>query len=240
MPHLFFVAEIPSGNRLVVSDNEAHHAINVLRVETGEEVLISDGRGNWVSGSIGDITRKNFEVNVKDRSFQELSKPKLTVLQGIPKSDRLKEAIELMVEAGVDEIIPWSATRSIAKWQKDSKEKWLSAAIASAKQAKRFHIPKIGEEVEINEFLNSRHGSFAVIVLHETGGVKLSKIISEKMLELDEIVLVVGPEGGITDNELSLFEKAGARVAQMGETVFRSAHAGGFSLAAISTLLGRW
>ena len=240
MPHLFFTATIPTENRVVIEDSEAHHAINVLRVERDEEVLISDGSGNWAIGVVGDVTRRNLEVLIKERNTQELSKPKLTVLQGIPKSDRLKEAIELMVEAGVDEIIPWSASRSIAKWQKDSKDKWVSAALAAAKQAKRFNIPKIGDEVDISEFLGNKSGSFAIIVLHETGGVKLSKIISEKMAELDEIVLVIGPEGGISDSELNLFEKSGARVAQMGEAVFRSAHAGGFALAAISTLLGRW
>jgi 16S rRNA (uracil1498-N3)-methyltransferase len=240
MAHLFFIAEIPADNRLIVEDSEAHHAISVLRIEKGEEVQVSDGSGNWILGTVGDITRKKFEVIIKERNEQITPKPKLTVMQGIPKSDRLKEAIELMVEAGADEIIPWSASRSISKWQKDSRSKWESAAFASAKQAKRFSIPKIAEEVDIQEFLSSKSGSFAVIVLHENGGIKLSKIISEKMADLDEIVLVIGPEGGITNEELSLFEKSGARIAQMGEAVFRSAHAGGFSLAAISTLLGRW
>ena len=240
MAHLFFISSLPQENRAVVDGSEAHHAISVLRIERGEEILISDGVGNWALAEVGDISRKKFEALIKERGTQEIAKPKLTVLQGIPKSDRLKEAIELMVEAGVDQIIPWSATRSIAKWQKDSKEKWESAALASAKQAKRYSIPVIGEEVDIKSFIESKSGSFVIIVLHETGGVKLSKIVSEKMIDLDEIVLVIGPEGGITDEELSYFEKSGARVAQMGDAVFRSAHAGGFSLAAISTLLGRW
>lgn len=240
MPHLFFVPQISDNNRMVVEGTEAHHAISVLRIKSNEEVLVSDGVGNWVLALVGDISRKNFEIRIKERGTQNSSKPKLTVLQGIPKSDRLKEAIELMVEAGVDEIIPWSATRSISKWQEDSKSKWESAVIAASKQAKRFSIPRVGDEVDIKEFLSQKSGSFSVIVFHESGGVKLSKVISEKMTELDEIVLVIGPEGGITDEEVQLFESAGARVAQMGEAVFRSAHAGGFSLAAISTLLGRW
>ena len=240
MPHLFFLDELPLANRIVVEGVEAHHAISVLRIESGEEVLLSDGKGNWVLGGVGDITRKKFETVVKERGSQSVAQPKLTVLQGIPKSDRLKEAIELMVEAGVDEIIPWSATRSISKWQSDSQEKWSNAASAAAKQSKRFTIPKIGSGVEIEKFLAQKTGSFAIIVLHESGGVKLSQVISEKMSELDEIILVIGPEGGITDSELALFEKSGARVAQMGEAIFRSAHAGGFALAAISTLLKKW
>ena len=240
MPHLFFVEELSDQSRIVVEGSEAHHAISVLRIESGEEVLLSDGKGNWVLGAVGDITRKKFETVVKERGVQSSNQPKLTVLQGVPKSDRLKEAIELMVEAGADEIIPWTAARSISKWQSDSKDKWESAALAAAKQSKRFSIPKIGDEVKIEEFLSQKTGSFAIIVLHETGGVKLSQVISEKMSDLDEIVLVIGPEGGISEIELALFEKSGARVAQMGEAVFRSAHAGGFALAAISTLLKRW
>ena len=240
MPHLFFVENLPAENRIVIDGSEAHHAINVLRINRGEEIFISDGKRNWVLAEVGDITRKNFEAQVKDRGSQDISKPKLTVLQGIPKSDRLKEAIELMVEAGVDEIIPWSASRSISKWQGDSKEKWESAAFAAAKQSRRFNIPKIGNEVELNSFLSNRKGSFSIIVFHESAGAKLSKVISTEMSELDEIILVIGPEGGISEAELALFENFGARVAQIGEAVFRSAHAGGFALSAISTLLGRW
>ena len=240
MPHLFFIPEIPNVNRLVVEDSEAHHAISVLRIEKDEEVQVSDGLGNWVLGVVGDITRKKFEVIIKERNKQNYQKPKLTVLQGIPKSDRLKEAIELMVEAGADEIIPWSASRSISKWQSDSKEKWESAAYAASKQSRRFNIPRIGNEVELNGFLSNRAGSFSIIVFHESAGAKLSKVISNEMSELDEIILVIGPEGGISAAELALFENSGARVAQIGEAVFRSAHAGGFALSAISTLLGRW
>ncbi|MEN9735877.1 MAG: hypothetical protein RL129_587 [Actinomycetota bacterium] len=240
MSHLFFIPNIPSDNRVVVEGAEAHHAISVLRIESDEEVLLSDGSGNWARANVRDITKKKFEAVISERGSQEVTKPKLTVLQGIPKSDRLKEAIELMVEAGVDEIIPWTATRSISKWQGDSKEKWSNAAFAAAKQSRRFTIPEIGNQVEIGDFLSKKNGSFAIIVLHENGGVKLSQVISEKMADLDEIVLVIGPEGGITDSELAQFEKAGARRVQMGEAVFRSAHAGGFSLAAISTLLKRW
>ena len=240
MPHLFFVPSISESNRMVIDGSEAHHAINVLRIASEEEILISDGVGNWALAKVGDITRKNFEAKISERGSQSISRPKLTVLQGIPKSDRLKEAIELMVEAGVDEIIPWSATRSISKWQTDSKSKWESAAISAAKQSRRFQIPKISDEVDLNQFLSERKGSFVIIVFHELGGIKLSKVVSEKMSELDEIVLVIGPEGGITESELINFEKAGARVAQIGEAIFRSAHAGGFALSAISTLLGRW
>jgi 16S rRNA (uracil1498-N3)-methyltransferase len=240
MAHLFFIPQLPQEGRVVVEDSEARHAISVLRIEEGEAVLLSDGAGNWASGKVGDLTKKKFEVIIAERGATELLKPKLTILQGIPKSERLREAIELMVEAGVDEIIPWSATRSIAKWQSSSKSKWESAAIAAAKQAKRFKIPEIGDEVEISDFLSKKSGSFAIIVLHETGGTKLSQIVSEKMADLDEIILVIGPEGGITTEELNLFEKTGARIAQLGESIFRSAHAGGFSIAAISTLLKRW
>ena len=138
MSHLFFIPNIPSDNRVVVEGPEAHHAISVLRIESDEEVLLSDGAGNWARANVRDVTKKKFEAVISERGSQEITKPKLTVLQGIPKSDRLKEAIELMVEAGVDEIIPWSATRSISKWQGDSKEKWSNAAFAAAKQSRRF------------------------------------------------------------------------------------------------------
>jgi 16S rRNA (uracil1498-N3)-methyltransferase len=237
---LFFVPEITNADRIEVSGEEAHHALKVLRIAKGEEIHLSDGKGSWVRAKVSDLGKRTFEVTVLERGASTTSKPKLTVLQGIPKSDRVKEAIEMMTEAGVDEIVAWNAERSISRWQDKSQEKWESGALAAAKQARRFFIPKISSVEKLPDYIASVSGSFALIVLHEGASVPLSKIVTPSMADLDEIILVIGPEGGITPHELEVLEQGGARTAKMGEIVFRSAHAGGAALSAISALTGKW
>ena len=240
MLNLFFIDSIPDTSNFIIEGDEAHHAINVLRIKTGEEILISDGVGNWVRASVESIAKKKFEAKILERGKEIARKPKLTILQALPKSDRTKEAIELLVQAGVDEIIPWSAERSIAKAKSDTSDKWQVGAIAAAKQARRFHIPNLAPVSDLASFLSSRVGNFALLVLHESATTKLSAVVSSKMNELDEIIIVIGPEGGICGSELALFEEGGGLVVKMGEPVFRSAHAGAAALSAISALLGRW
>ena len=117
---LFLVDKLESSQSIEVAGDEAHHAIKVLRIKLGEEILVSDGAGNWVRAVVENIEKKTFTAKVLERGFQEEKSPRIIVVQGLPKSDRVKDAIEILVESGVDLIIPWQADRSISKWQKDS------------------------------------------------------------------------------------------------------------------------
>ena len=131
---LFLVDKLADSQTIEVSGDEAHHAIKVLRINPGEQILLTDGNGNWARAAVENIEKKSFSAKVLERGNQEQRSPKLIVVQGIPKSDRIKEAIEILVESGVDLIIPWQAERSISKWQKDSLRKWQAvepAAVAS-------------------------------------------------------------------------------------------------------------
>ena len=121
---LFFVDILSGGNSQPLDNDEAHHAIKVLRVKIGEEIMISDGSGNWVSGPIEELGKKTLLVKVSHRGVKELNKPELVIVQAITKSDRNKEMLELITVAGVDRVIPWQSDRSISKWQSDSADKW--------------------------------------------------------------------------------------------------------------------
>jgi len=237
---LFLVEKLGDSAAIEVDGDEAHHAIKVLRIKTGEEILISDGAGNWVRASIENIDMKSFSANVLERGSQQMKSPKLVVVQGLPKSDRVKEAIEILVESGVDLIIPWQAERSISKWQKDSLSKWQSAAIAATKQSRRFTTPEIIEELSLSQLLEIESETSAILVMHESATTKLSEVVTSKFSELTEIIIVIGPEGGISESELALLQSAGAYIVGLGAEVFRSAHAGGAALSAVSALIGRW
>jgi 16S rRNA (uracil1498-N3)-methyltransferase len=237
---LFLVEKISEGEFVEIDGDEAHHAIKVLRINLGEEVLISDGSGNWVRAKVEDIAKKTLTARVLERGFQESRTPKLVVVQALPKSDRVKEAIEILVESGVDLIIPWQSERSISKWQSDSLAKWQNAAAAATKQSRRFRTPEIINQLSLSQLLEIESEKSAILVMHESAEVKLSTVVSRKFAELNEIVIVIGPEGGLSDNELALLQGAGAHIVGLGPEVFRSAHAGAAALSAVSALIGRW
>ena len=237
---LFLVDKLESSQSIEVAGDEAHHAIKVLRIKLGEEILVSDGAGNWVRAVVENIEKKTFTAKVLERGFQEEKSPRLIVVQGLPKSDRVKDAIEILVESGVDLIIPWQADRSISKWQKDSLDKWQSAAVAATKQSRRFRKPEIVDGLSLSELLEIESENSAFLVMHESATTKLSEVVTSKFAGMSEIIIVIGPEGGISDSELAVLEGAGAHIVGLGPEVFRSAHAGGAALSAVSALIGRW
>jgi 16S rRNA (uracil1498-N3)-methyltransferase len=237
---LFLIDKLEGADSIEVSGDEAHHAIKVLRIKLGEEILISDGAGNWVQASVENIEKKSFIAKVLERGFQAEKSPRLIVVQGLPKSDRVKDAIEILVESGVDLIIPWQADRSISKWQKDSLAKWQNVAVTATKQSRRFRTPEIIDGLSLSELLEIESANSAVLVMHESATTKLSEVVTSKFADMSEILIVIGPEGGISDGELALLEGAGAHIVGLGPEVFRSAHAGGAALSAVSALIGRW
>ena len=237
---LFLVDKLEDSNLIEIAGDEAHHAIKVLRKTVGEEILISDGAGNWVRASVENIEKKTFSAKVLERGFQPEKSPRLIVVQGLPKSDRVKDAIEILVESGVDLIIPWQADRSISKWRQDSLDKWQSAAVAATKQSRRFRKPEIIDGLSLSQLLEIESENSVVLVMHESATTKLSEVVTSKFSGMSEIIIVIGPEGGISDSELAVLEGAGAHIVGLGPEVLRSAHAGGAALSAVSALIGRW
>ena len=237
---LFLVDKLEDSNLIEVMGDEAHHAIKVLRITVGEEILVSDGAGNWVRASIENIEKKTFTAKVLEHGLQPEKSPRLIVVQGLPKSDRVKDAIEILVESGVDVIIPWQADRSISKWRQDSLDKWQSAVVAATKQSRRFRKPEIIDGLTLSQLLEIESENSAVLVMHESATTKLSEVVTSKFAGMSEIIIVIGPEGGISESELAILESAGAHIVGLGPEVFRSAHAGGAALSAVSALIGRW
>jgi 16S rRNA (uracil1498-N3)-methyltransferase len=235
---LFFSDQISTEQRQVLQKDEAHHAIKVLRVKLGEIIKISDGIRNWVSGPVDEITKKELFISITERGEIKIPKPELVLVQAITKSDRHKEMLELAVEAGVDQIIPWQAERSISKWKLDSLQKWQAGILQSCKQARQIKLPQLSDVMETSAVVKMISSGGFGVVFHEAAPTKLSEI--EIPTTQAKIYLVIGPEGGISDQELELFNNAQIRVVRLAETVFRSAHAGFAALSAVQTKLGRW
>ena len=233
---LFFVPDLPTqvGASYSFNSEDANHAIKVLRIEVGEIFRVSDGVGGWANVQVTEVTKRSLETTVLGVGRQEPLEIKFTVVQALPKSDRAKEAVELLTEAGADVIVPWLANRSISRTEVISK--FATTAREASKQSRRLFIPQLHETVKEKGVIELIKSADLALVFHESAQVKLSEIITPQT-KANNVLIVIGPEGGITDEELAAFEAAGAHVAGLGRPILRSAHAGLAALSAVNSLL---
>ncbi|WP_117215679.1 16S rRNA (uracil(1498)-N(3))-methyltransferase [Allorhizocola rhizosphaerae] len=226
---LFLVPVLPASETFVLDGPEGHHAADVQRMRVGEELMLGDGLGGLAFASVTSVAKGRLELAVHKREFVPLQEPRLVVAQGIAKGDRSELAVQAMTEVGVDEIVPWEAMRSIGRLRAD---RWATTAREASKQARRAWVPFMGEPVSTKALAER-----ATFVLHEEATARLSTV---ELPAAGEIVLVVGPEGGIDARELDLFAGAGATTVRLGDNVLRTSTAGVAALAVLATRLGRW
>ncbi len=233
---LFFVDDLPTtvGESYEFANQDANHAIRVLRTKVGDEFMLSDGNGSWSQVKTIDVKKKSIRVEVISSGYQEALATTITVVQALPKGDRSKEAIELLTEAGVDRIVPWAAARSIGK----ASDKFGITAREASKQSRRLRIPEVTDVATTEQICEAIKLSDLAIAFHESATHKLSDQISSH--NVGHLLIIIGPEGGMTDQELATFEAAGAKVALLGRPILRSAHAGIAAVSAISALLKVW
>ena len=229
---LFFVDDLPTSTGAIYEfdGDDAHHAVRVLRMTAGEVFMLSDGEGAWSEVKVFAVKKKSLEVQVLSTGFQEPLRTTITVVQAIPKSDRAKEAIELLTEA----IIPWTSSRSIGK----GTDKFAITAREASKQSRRLRIPHVVDAASTDQICALIKQSSCTIVFHESAPSALSEL--KLPLGASDLVVIIGPEGGITDEELARFTDAGAMLSRMGRPVLRSAHAGIAAVSALCAKLQVW
>jgi 16S rRNA (uracil1498-N3)-methyltransferase len=233
---LFFVEDLPTSTGAIYEFDaeDAHHAVRVLRMTAGEVFMLSDGEGAWSEVKVFAVKKKSLEVQVLSSGFQEPLRTSITVVQAIPKGDRAKEAIELLTEAGVDTIIPWTSSRSIGK----GTDKFAITAREASKQSRRLRIPRVVDAASTDQICALIKQSSCTVVFHESAPSALSEL--KLPLGISDVVIIIGPEGGITDEELARFSDAGAMLSRMGRPVLRSAHAGIAAVSALCAKLQVW
>jgi 16S rRNA (uracil1498-N3)-methyltransferase len=240
---LFLVDDLPSGPSYTLTGPEGHHAATVQRLRAGEALILADGRGGIAIAEVTAVGKGAVEVRVTAREHTADADPRLVVAQGIAKGDRGELAVQAMTEIGVDEILPWAASRSVAQWRGErgakSREKWVATAREAAKQARRAWLPVVGGDPDSStrQVAARLADAAAGFVLHEEATVRLA---TAGLPSSGEIVLVVGPEGGISDAERAAFEQAGAVAVRLGGEVLRTSTAGVAALSVLSARLGRW
>lgn len=235
---LFFVDDLPTEPRseYEFNNDDAFHAIRVLRMKRGDLFNLSDGKGSWSHVEAIEVHKKHMTVQVIKSGHQEPLDTHFTVIQAIPKGDRIKETIELCTEGGADRIVMWKASRSIGK-SDDKIEKLHITAREASKQSRRFRIPEVIGVAATNAVVDQIAQADLAIVFHESATMKLSQVVAPGC---KKVAIIIGPEGGLTDDEIDTFAAAGAKVALMGRPILRSAHAGLAALSAVNTALSVW
>jgi len=231
--------DVEVGDRLSLSGAEAKHAATVNRTRPGQSVLIGNGRGLVVGGEVLVATSTELTIDVDTVERVERSSTTVTLVQALAKGDRDELAIQASTELGVDSVIPWSATRSVSRWEgpkvAKGRERWATIVREAAKQSIRAWVPEVGQ-LATTKSVAALAVDQRVLVLEPDARTPLTS------LALDErpLVLVVGPEGGIAPEELALLEAQGAELVRLGTTVLRTSTAGPAAVAVLNAMLGRW
>ena len=218
---------------VVLDGPEGRHAATVRRLRVGEAVDLVDGLGTRCTGTVTATTKDSITVAVSARRSETAATPRITLVQALAKGDRGELAVELATEVGVDAIIPWAAARCMVKWEGErgikALERWRSTAREAAKQSRRAWFPTVSQ---IARTVDVAALPGQLLVLHEDAAVALSTVALT-----GDVVLVVGPEGGIGADELAAL---GGTAVRLGSSVLRTSTAGAAAAAVISSRTGRW
>jgi 16S rRNA (uracil1498-N3)-methyltransferase len=239
-PPLFLLDELPGTDTVHLTGDEGWHAAKVRRMRVGEDAMLGDGRGTVLDCRVNAVRADGLILAVRRRRSEPRPPVRLVVVQALGKGERAEQAVEIMTELGVDEIVPWAASRSVVQWQgprgAKALDRWRRTAREASKQSRRAWVPAVAELATTAQVL-TRVGGSCGLVLHEAA---TGRIARADLPDVGEVVLVVGPEGGVSDDELIRFAGVGAQPVRLGSQVLRTSTAGAAALSALSVRLDRW
>lgn len=239
------VVRADAGGTFVLTGPEAHHAATVKRVSVGEKIDVLDGDGRRLSCTVVEATSASVTAMVDSVSFDPHPRPKIILVQALAKGDRGELAVEAATELGVDVVLPWQADRSIVRWRADKavkgRAKWESLVRAASKQSRRPRVPEVMELRDTKGLAAWLEDVDRPILLHEDAGESLASYWSRVPAdEAKTVALIVGPEGGISPQEVDVLVGQGAVPVQLGGNVLRASTAGPAAIAVLNHLTGRW
>ncbi|MCS6710769.1 16S rRNA (uracil(1498)-N(3))-methyltransferase [Brachybacterium sp. EF45031] len=246
--------DLREGSVVELRGDEGRHAAKVARIGTGEQVLLTDADGSQVRCQVEATGKEHLQLRLlSDPSEPLRRRPRLALVQALATGGRDEQAVEAATELGVDRVTPWIADRSVSVWKGEKlakgRAKWRATVHAAVKQCRRPGIPAVDEALTsraLAEEIAARVSDGGVVlVLHEQESARISTVLPQlrervDAADLPEVTVVVGPEGGITEDELTAFREAGSRSVLLGPEVLRSSTAGPAAIAALSLALGRW
>jgi 16S rRNA (uracil1498-N3)-methyltransferase len=234
-------ASLRAGVAVELTGPEGHHAAVVRRLRSGEQLHLTDGAGATARAEVVALGRASLDLQVLDVWTDPAPVPRLVVVQALTKGERGELAVELLTEVGVDTVVPWEAARSVARWRGERGDKalrrWRTTAREAAKQARRSWFPQVTAPVSTEEVAGLLRGAATAVVLHQSATRPVGEVVPARQ---DDVAVVVGPEGGITDEELAVLVAAGGVPARLGPTVLRASSAGVVAAAALLARTSRW
>lgn len=243
MTEPLFLADLdnpqPGGSVELVGD-EGRHAVSVRRLRVGEVIWIADGAGTAVRGPVLEVGKNRLAITVDEVVHDPAGPVRYVAVQALPKGERAEQAVDMLTELGIDEIVPWQSERSVVKWTPERVERgltrWRAAAREAAKQSRRFRVPIVSAPLTTEEIALRIRQTALTVVLHETASEPLARL---GMPGNGEVMFIVGPEGGLTDAEVAAFEEVGGKVVLIADTVLRTSTAGVVALAQLQALAAR-
>ena len=231
-----------AGSILTLDGDEGFHAVSVQRMKIGNSLMLADGEGKLAHCEVEEVEGKSLlRAKVLALTITPPPQPRVVVVQALPKGDRGELAVELLTEVGVDVIVPWAAQRCIVKWEGEKAEKgvkkWRTAAREASKQSRRANVPQVTNLAQTSDVARLISETSHAFVLHETGPVKLS---SASIPLQGDVLLVVGPEGGLTDDELQQFTEQSGKIVRLGPTILRTSTAGTVAAGIVMSRTNRW
>lgn len=237
---VFLLDPLPDGAQLLLDGPEGRHAARARRLAPGEALRVTDGRGSVADCLVAEVRAGGLLLAVLGRHAEPAPVPRLVVIQALPKGARAELAVELLTELGVDEIVPWAASRSIVQWRDGradtALERWRRTAAEAAKQSRRLWVPTVSAPASTAQ-VAARLAGVTGLILDGDAPVSVATV---ELSPAPEVAVVVGPEGGIAAEEVAAFTAAGAALVRLGAPVLRTSTAGAAALAALSLRLGRW
>ena len=242
MAHRYLDEQLGSaelGQRLILQGTEARHAVTVSRLAPGERISIGNGAGLVATGIVVHAEHTRLEVEVDAVETTERAHPAIFLAQALAKGDRDELAVQAATELGVDGVIPWAAARSISRWDgakvAKGRDRWIAVVREAAKQSLRAWLPDVLDLATTKQLAQLSPASH-LVVLDPTAAVSIAE------LELDDrdVVVLVGPEGGVADHELDALTAAGSSAVRLGPEVLRTSTAGPAAIAILNLRLGRW
>ena len=248
MQRVFVTAEQIEGNMIRVTGEDAHHLHNVLRMRAGERVTAGDG-GEWeYCCEIVEITGEEVLLRITDAQKPGRELPsRVTLLQCLPKGDKMETVIQKAVELGAAKIVPVAGSRCVVKLdEKKAKAKtarWNAIAKAAAEQSKRMIIPTVGEVLPFAEAVrsaaadSSREKPCLLMPYANETGMDGTRKILQSIRPGTPVTVLIGPEGGFSDEEVETARAAGFQTVTLGKRILRTETAGMAMLAILAYLL---
>jgi len=234
----FYCPDFDATHKILTLPEAVHrHAIQVLRLKKGAIIQLFDGKGLEYQATLTHVERKQSEVELGQQLINAAESPlNVTLLQGISRGERMDFAIQKAVELGVNQIVPVITERCNVQLKQDRAEKrcahWQGVMISACEQSGRAVLPTLGDVVDVQTVM-SRTEDTLKLVLDPQAKTGFSDLPTTKQL-----TLLIGPEGGLTDDEVAMAKSSGFTAVQFGPRILRTETASTAALAVVQSLWG--